>query len=446
MIFNTFQFRLFIRVTILAISLFVCAYSMLHFPVIYVCLIALVCLFQIVSLYHSLKRAHDEVQDFVQSIKYKDFTKHFNIKQAPTDLKQLREGFNSINRSFKDMSREKEMQYQYLQKILEIINTAIISYDLESGEVNWVNDTFKKIFGIPYLKNIHALGKRDTALYEAVIAIQSSGGQVISVQDKNEHLKILITATVFKTEGKTNKIVALQNINAALDENEGQAWQKLLSVMTHEIMNSIAPISSLANTLSDNLKQVPKELSQQYKDLEDIELGLSTIYRRSEGLLKFAQVYRNLNKISQPQLEDVFVTDLFENIANLMHPTLEKNKIELEIILKDPQLQLQIDLHLIEQIILNLTLNAIEALKEASNKKIIFTAFAEEDKRFIKISDTGSGMSKEVLDKIFIPFFSTKKNGSGIGLSLSKQIMLMHKGSIHAQSIEGQGTVFVLGF
>jgi two-component system, NtrC family, nitrogen regulation sensor histidine kinase NtrY len=446
MIFNTFQFRLFLRIAVLAVSIFVCVYVGLHFKAIYTALLTVFCIYQMIQLYRNIMRMQREVQDFVQSIGYKDFTKHFNIQKAPKDLRQLREGFNAINTSFKDMSREKELQYQYLQKILEIINTGIVSYNLQTGEVNWLNDTFKKMFGIPYLKNISAIEKRDKILYNAVASIQSSVGQVIAIQDKNENLKILVTATIFKTGGTTNKIVALQNINAALDENEGQAWQKLLSVMTHEIMNSIAPISSLANTLSDHLKQIPKTLSEQYKDIEDIELGLDTIHRRSEGLLKFAQVYRNLNKISQPQLDTVLVLDLFENIANLMQPTLEKNEIELDIILKDPQLQLKIDLHLIEQILLNLTLNAIEALRDSQHKKITFTAFTEEEKTFIKISDTGSGMTEEVLDKIFIPFFSTKKNGSGIGLSLSKQIMLMHKGSIHAQSILGQGTVFVLGF
>jgi two-component system, NtrC family, nitrogen regulation sensor histidine kinase NtrY len=446
MIFNSFQFRLFLRIALLALSIFLCAYVHLHYATKYAVIILLVCVYQIYELYHNIKRSHDEVDDFVQSIHYRDFTKHFNIKQAPADLKALRNGFNEINQSFKTITREKETQYQYLQKILEIINTGILSYNTETGEMNWINETFKKMFDIPYLKTIASLEKRDEDLYQAIISIQSSASRLITVQHKNQNLRVLLTATVFKTENASNKIVACQNIENALDETEGQAWQKLLSVMTHEIMNSIGPISSLANTLKLNVQQAPENIRSNYKDLEDIELGLDTIQRRSEGLLRFAQIYRSLNKVIKPNLETVLVRDLFENLFNLMQPTLEKNEIELDIILKNPQITLSVDIHLIEQILLNLLLNAIEALKDIPNGKITLSAFTEDEKTLVKIADNGCGISPEILDNIFVPFFSTKKNGSGIGLSLSKQIMLMHKGSIHVQSVEGQGTVFVLGF
>ncbi len=446
MIFNSFHFRLFLRIALLALSIFLCTYVYLHYASKYSLILLLVVLYQIYELYNNIKRSHDEVADFVQSIHYRDFTKYFNIKQAPADLKALRNGFNEINKSFKDLSREKETQYQYLQKILEIINTGILSYNIETGEMNWVNETFKKMFDIPYLKTIHSLEKRDADLFQSIIGIQSSASRLITVQHKNQNLRILLTATVFKTENTSNKIVACQNIENALDETEGQAWQKLLSVMTHEIMNSIGPISSLANTLKVNVQQAPENIRSEYKDLEDIELGLDTIQRRSEGLLRFAQIYRSLNKVIKPNLETVFVRDLFENLFNLMQPTLEKNEIELDVILKNPQITLSVDVHLIEQILLNLLLNAIEALKDIPNGKITLSAFTEDEKTLVKIADNGCGISSEILENIFVPFFSTKKNGSGIGLSLSKQIMLLHKGSINVQSIEGQGSVFVLGF
>ena len=217
--------------------------------------------------------------------------------------------------------------------------------------------------------------------------------------------------------------------------------------MTHEIMNSIAPISSLAETLKSRLKQSMHRLNNDTGSVDDLELGIDTIKRRSEGLLKFAETYRNLNKITTLNLKKIFVRDLFENLHRLMQPTLEQKNIDLEIILKDTDLQLEADTNLLEQVLINLVVNAIEAVKEQTEPRIILSAYVANNKKtVVKVTDNGNGMTEEVLDKIFIPFFSTKKHGSGIGLSLCKQIMMLHKGTIQVQSTEGEGTSFLLQF
>jgi len=232
-----------------------------------------------------------------------------------------------------------------------------------------------------------------------------------------------------------------------LDETEAKAWQKLLSVMTHEIMNSVAPISSLADTLKHRLQQSVTSLNDDSGSLDDLELGIDTIKRRSEGLLKFAETYRNLNKITTLNLKKVYVRELFGNLLQLMQPTLEQKDIELETILKDTELQLEVDVNLIEQVLINLVVNAIEAIKDSPAPKIVLSAYvASNYKSVIKIADNGNGMPPELLDKIFVPFFSTKKNGSGIGLSLCKQIMMLHRGNVQVQSVEGEGTAFLLQF
>ena len=256
----------------------------------------------------------------------------------------------------------------------------------------------------------------------------------------------MLSATAFQTEGKKYKLIAFQNVNEALDETESKAWQKLLSVMTHEIMNSIAPISSLANTLKGRLQQSLLEPGNPVA-VEDLEVGIETIKRRSEGLLKFAETYRNLNKITQLKLKNVYARELFANLHQLMQPTFEQKNIDLEIILRDTDLSFEADPSLIEQVLINLMVNAIEAVKEQENPKIILSADSNEKRKAIlRVADNGSGMPEEVMDKIFIPFFSTKKSGSGIGLSLCKQIMMLHKGNIQVQSVEGRGTVFSLHF
>lgn len=404
-------------------------------------------IYVVVGLYMFHNRSLDEWAGFVESIHYRDFSRYFETTRAPVDLQILRKGFNEINTTFKVLSKEKETQYQYLQKILELVDTGILSYEEESGAVVWMNESLKNILQVSYLKTIHSLGKRDAALYEEILSLKPRESRVAKVNSERSSFKVLMSATTFQTEGKKFKLVAFQNVNEALDETESKAWEKLLNVMTHEIMNSIAPISSLAVTLKKRLQQSVHELDNKSGAVEDLELGIDTIKRRSEGLLKFAETYRSLNKINSLNLSRIYVRDLFETLHHLMLPTLKDKNIDLQIVLKDPDLQLDVDVNLFEQVLINLVVNGIEALKTHAAGQIIISGFIDAShKTVIKVEDNGSGMSPELLDKIFIPFFSTKKNGSGIGLSLCKQILMLHKANIHVQSKEGVGTAFVMQF
>jgi signal transduction histidine kinase len=212
-------------------------------------------------------------------------------------------------------------------------------------------------------------------------------------------------------------------------------------------MNSVAPISSLADTLKNRLLQSAGHLNNDGGSVDDLELGIDTIKRRSEGLLKFAETYRNLNKITTLNLKKVYVRDLFENLLQLMQPTLEQKNIEIDTFLKDTELSLEVDTNLLEQVLINLLVNAMEAVKDSPTPRITLSAYVNSsNKKIIKVSDNGAGIAEELLDKIFVPFFSTKKSGSGIGLSLCKQIMMLHKGNINVQSKEGEGTAFLLQF
>lgn len=449
MIFKKFQWDILIRVFFLFATLSAAAFILVTGNYLYEVIIGPVIIYQVVDFYRLHKQAQHEVEQFVESIQYRDFSRNFNVSQAPLDLKPLRKGFNEINSAFKVISKEKETQYQYLQKILELVDTGIISYEPEGGEVVWMNESLKRMLLLPYLKTIHSLQKRDEELYQSVISLKPGNSHIATVHQDKQTFKILLSATAFQTEGKKFHLVAFQNINEALDETESKAWQKLLSVMTHEIMNSVAPISSLADTLKNRLHESVQFLDNSNGVVDDLEVGINTIKRRSEGLLKFAEVYRNLNKITTPNLKHVFVRDLFENMHNLMQPTFNQKGIEMEIILKDPELSLDVDTNLVEQVLINLIVNAIEAVKESEQPRIVLSAVTpagNNNKVAIKVSDNGYGMSEEVMNNIFIPFFSTKKNGSGIGLSLCKQIMMLHKGNITVQSVEGTGSVFTLQF
>ncbi|HEY4149073.1 MAG TPA: HAMP domain-containing sensor histidine kinase [Chitinophagaceae bacterium] len=446
-LFKTTEWRIFIRVFFLFATLCTAAFLLIREVYIYLILLAPVLIYQLVDMYRFQKKAHDELDQFVESVHYRDFSRYFDVKHAPVDLQPLRQGFNEINSTFKIISKEKETQYQYLQKILELVDTGILSFEIETGEVVWMNESLKNMLQLPYLKTIHSLNRRDALLYADIMALKPGEGKVTTAHPEKTSFKILLSATAFQTDGKKYKLIAFQNVNEALDETESRAWQKLLSVMTHEIMNSVAPISSLADTLKNRLKESVALLNNEEGTVDDLELGIDTIKRRSEGLLKFAETYRNLNKITKPNLKKVYIRDLFENMHHLMQPTLEQKNIEMEIILKDPDLVLEADTNLVEQVLINLVVNAIEAVKERPSPRIVLSAFLSNNhKTVIRIADNGMGMSEEVLDKIFIPFFSTKKHGSGIGLSLCKQIMMLHRGHIQVHSVEGEGTAFSLQF
>ena len=447
MIYNRPGLRLAVRIILIAIIVAAATYLYINGYILFGSIILFLAVYISLNLYEFLKKSQMEVKQFVEGVHYRDFSRHFDVKHAPAEVQSLRQGFNDINSAFKVISLERETQYQYLQKILELVDTGILSYEIETGNVMWMNESLKKLLKIPYLKTVQSLDRRDAELCVKVVDLKPGESSVTAIHIDRNTLKVLISATAFQTNNKRYKLVAFQNVNEALDETESKAWQKLLRVMTHEIMNSIAPISSLADTLKNRLQHSTELVDDETGTLEDLSLGMETIKRRSEGLLKFAQTYRNLNMITAPNLQKFYVKDLFKTQHRLMQPTLLQKNIELEIILKEPDLQLEADINLVEQVLINLLLNAMEAVKETAQPKIILTASKSENGRVaVKVIDNGSGIEDEVLDKIFIPFFSTRKSGSGIGLSLCKQIMMLHKGNIHVQSVMNEGTAFILQF
>ncbi|MCX2740945.1 sensor histidine kinase [Pontibacter anaerobius] len=445
---KSFEWHVALRVVLLLITLSTPAVAIVQGWSETLVFILPVIVFQVVELIRFLRKAQDELNQFIESVHYRDFSRYYSESYQGTRLQLLHKGFNEINTTLKSISKERESQHLHLQKIMELVDTGILSYDTESGEVVLMNESLKKLLHLPYMKSIHHLDKRDHALYLAVRELQAGRTKIATAYSAHfvkSPFKVLLSATSFRSDGHTYKLVAFQNVNEALDETESRAWQKLLNVMTHEIMNSVAPIASLADTLKNRLHKTAVN-GPSVHDLEDFEVSVSTIKSRSLGLLRFAEVYRNLNRITKLNLADVAVKDVFANLKHLMQPTLAQKNIALEILLEDPAIRLLADRNLLDQVLINLLVNAIEAVKDQPSPSITLSAYTSEGNTLIRIMDNGIGMSREVQEKIFIPFFSTRKNGSGIGLSLCKQIIMLHQGTIQVQSAEGEGTAFILRF
>jgi two-component system, NtrC family, nitrogen regulation sensor histidine kinase NtrY len=445
-----YEISLTIRVILLLASITAAAFCIVSNRYTLLIFVGLMIVFQILNFIQFINKTNTELSQFIEAVQYRDFSLQFTEKNAPVSVRQLRRAFNQINSTFKQLSSEREEQYQYLQKILELVDTGILSYDQE-GNVGWINEAFKRMMNVPYLRNISSLEKRDMSVYQAIMSLENGDSQLVKIN----HKQVLLAKTTFLNDDIETNLIAFQNVNEAIEDTEAQAYQKLLRVMTHEIMNSVAPIASLAETMESAIARRKRKMDTGGKEFggknddefDDISLGISTIRKRSENLLKFADTYRQLAKVSMTSFSKFYVRDLFEGVEILLENQIEQKNIEFDVIIKDFELMIEGDMVLIEQVLINLIINAIDAVQHQPNPKITLSVFQNNQQHtIIEIRDNGVGMSDELMDKIFVPFFTSKPNGSGIGLSLSKQIMALHKGTITVNSVEKQGTAFRLGF
>ncbi|WP_108805671.1 HAMP domain-containing sensor histidine kinase [Aquimarina sp. Aq107] len=445
--YNGYIARLFFRILVLVALILGLVYTIDNEYTSSITIISFVILYFLYSTYSFVKRRFVVMDDFFEAVKYRDFSRWFPEDRGPKDIRFLYKGFNEVNRTIKEINSKNEAQYVYLQKILEMVDIGIIAYNLETGDVLWSNDSFRETLDVPSFKNIRFVEGRKPDLYDAIFETYHKEPNSISIAVQNEKIKVLISDTVFQVKEDPFKLIVLQNIDDTLNRNESEAWKKLLSVMTHEIMNSIAPISSLADTLQSHLQLTLDNPDDYPLEIEDLNSGIKTIKNRSEGLLKFAKTYRSLSKVTHLNLDRKKITELFETIQLLMQPSLDVKNINIEFKVTPPKIELDIDSYLIEQVLINLILNAVDACKHRPDPQIRVLAEQKPNRNIvIKVYDNGSGIPQDIMDSIFIPFFTSKSTGSGIGLSLCKQIMLLHKGKILVNSRENEGTVFSLVF
>jgi signal transduction histidine kinase len=399
----------------------------------------------VLDLTRYLTRGQQALADFTLALQYRDFSRQYPGQSGPASLRPLHEAFNQVNATFRELRAEQEGQFQYLQTILALLDTGIVSYDAV-GTVAWVNEAFKQTLHLPYLKNIRALQARQPVLYEAISRAMPGQPMVVKLMIDRQTVQLLVSATQFKLRGEAFTLLACKNVSQALADTETAAWQQLLQVMTHEIMNSVAPIVSLADSLGRHVQQAQQQEAST-ELLSDVSTGIRIIQQRSEGLLRFTQVYRHFSTLASPQRTTLYVQELLHATRQLLAEQLAAQGIEVTLNVRPAHLTLHADGHLLEQVLINLVLNAAQALAQTAAPRLGLRAWPDEQERvIIEVKDNGSGIPIDVLDSIFVPFFTTRPNGSGIGLSLAKQIMQLHQGSIQVHSVEGAGSAFQLWF
>ncbi len=454
MAYNRFRVRLLLRVGLLLLTM--AATLLLIFQTQWYIAAACLCLFMLLLIYdlvHYVERTNRDITGFLEAIRHSDFTQRFAVQGADPSYRHLYQAFNDISKSFQDIKSDKQAHHLYLQAIVEHVGIGLLTFN-EAGEISLVNQVTKEMLHMPYLRNIHSLSRISEELVEVLQEMENNEKRLVTIKPKQEELMLTLHASTLVSQGQTLKIVSLQNIRSEMEEQELQTWQKLIRVLTHEIMNSLTPVVSLASTVKS---LVEHEVSDKYKAgetpdeevFEDIRDGLLTIEKRSSGMLNFVKNYRRLMRVPTPVLRTVKATELFKQVQTLMQPELEGNKVQLELYVPDERLELIADPELLEQVLINLIKNGMEACQGTSAPCVQVMAYQEEQdksKVYIRVQDNGAGISPEVLDKLFIPFYTTKKQGSGIGLSLSKQIMRQHGGSIRVNSQPGGPTTFTLVF
>jgi nitrogen fixation/metabolism regulation signal transduction histidine kinase len=414
-------------------------------------IVGIIIILQIAALLRYIEKSNRDLTRFLESIRYSDFSQSFSGRPKGSSFDELNIAFENVIIEFKKARVEKEEQYRYLQTLVQHVGLGIISFD-QNGQIDLINYAAKKLLNVTYLNNINSLETFSRSLVEGLKSIRTGEKKLIRVDDHNEPLTLAIYATEFKIPNRIITIISMQNIESELAEQEMEAWQKLIRVMTHEIMNSVTPIASLASTINNLIVHSDRDLPEIDSDRKieirnDIQDAAAVIEKRSRGLLHFVDAYRNLTRIPKPEFKIFPVRELLDRIAQLMKEQIEKKKIKLTITVKPESLELTADPELVEQVLINLLINAIRAVEMVSNSEIEFDSKLDDRGRvLISIKDNGHGISDKIRDKIFTPFFTTRSDGSGIGLSLSRQIMRLHNGSIGVSSSPGAGATFTMRF
>lgn len=451
MAFRRFQIWVTLRVIAIAAVVALAAYTFFEtdWRITTILLPALV-IAQTIELLRYVSKTNRDLTNFLESIRHHDFTANFSSGARGSSYESLKDSFNGIIQEFRKLEAEKESHYHYLQTVIEHIRVALICFD-SNDEVVLMNNAAQELLAKPYIKRIGALEKVDDQLMATIRSLAPGEKELIKLLVRGELRQVAIQATEFRLIGKDYTLLSLQDIRSELDTHELEAWQKLIRVLTHEIMNSITPVSTLSGVLASLLKD-PEGLprppaSLTTEDLDDLSTGLSTIESRTRGLMRFVQAYRSLLSIPTPAFQEVVVQEILLRLRTLLKTDLAARNIRLEMDFTGEPITLTADPELLEQVLINLIKNAMEALREQSNGVIELAVFRpKENKVVIEVRDNGPGIDQEFTEQVFVPFFTTKKDGTGIGLSLSRQIMQIHKGSITFRTAPGQGTVFMLEF
>ncbi len=442
-------FKIIVRVLLLVIAIFCFSYFLLEKQYDFSTYLGIVILFQVMGLIKFLNTTNRKIAFFFDAVENDDSSIHFPVHTKDKSLKELHKSLNRVNHLIQKVKIENKTQEKYYHTILEHATIGILTLN-EKGHIILANKTAKKLLNYESLTHIQQLKRIDEKLFTLISQLKPFDQKLIELLNEREIIKLTIKATPIKIDNDNLLLVIIQNISNELNDNEVDSWVKLFRVLTHEIMNAIAPITSISETLSGFYKTEkglisPSEINE--NDIVDVVKGLDIIQTQGKDLTNFVESYRTLTKIPSPKKDIVKVTLLFEKIRILVSQETGFNQTKFLIHVEPENLEVFADEKQIIQVLVNLVKNSLESLNQNPSGTIKLSGVKNNlGKTSLQVTDNGGGIPPNLLDQIFIPFFTTKEKGTGIGLSLSKHIMRLHGGAIHVKSLANKTTTFTLEF
>jgi nitrogen fixation/metabolism regulation signal transduction histidine kinase len=397
-----------------------------------------------------VERAARDLTGFLTFVAHHDFSTPPSVPGKGQVFTQLHAAYGLLSGEFRRLNRQKAANHQYLEAVIEHVGVALCCLD-DTGSVRMMNEPARRLFAVPHLNSLRSFGRIDARLPELLQQLGDGERTLLNVSRAEDALQLVLYATTFELLEQRYKLVSFQNIRDELDQQEIDSWQKLIRVLTHEIMNSVTPIISLSrlirDTMIDDTQSPPAFRTLLPQERDDMLRSVTAIHARSSGLLEFVQAYRSFAKLPKPEFAAVDVRSLLERVRTLMSQELSSKRIAFDLECAEAGLSIRADARQAEQVLINLVRNAVDALAECPEPRIALRAARNDHgKVLLQVIDNGPGIAAEHLDNIFVPFFTTKRNGTGVGLSVSRQLMQANRGFISVRSVPGEGSMFTLKF
>jgi two-component system nitrogen regulation sensor histidine kinase NtrY len=404
---------------------------------------------QAVSLIRYINYTNRELESFLAGLKFGDFQQTYTISHLGPSFQGLEKTLQLTVEKFKSLRTQKEQQAVYFRSLVQHIPIPFFIVDNDE-RVKILNNATRRTFNVADITNTGELLNFGAGFQRDVLQIKPGESVLSTIELAGTEEHFIMTATQLNTGGRIHKLVSLQNVQGEIDATELATWQNLLRVTSHEILNSLAPVSSCAQTaksLVDDALDNEVADQQLQDDLQDIAESLDTVLRRSESLTRFIQSYRQLSRLPPPKLKSIRLEAYFNRLESLVHIEMARKNIELRFHLDPPSLGVVADEDMLDQALINLMRNAANALEETPGARINVIAYADSKQRTVlEVRDNGPGVPQDLAEKIFIPFFTTRTQGSGVGLALVRYIMLSHGGKAICSKNEDGGACFRLIF
>ncbi|WP_143308256.1 sensor histidine kinase [Chitinophaga vietnamensis] len=441
---NRFSINITLRVIVLTLTIGITTWLYLNgWPPLAFLLLPLV-LLQMYGIYYYLNRINRKLTLFLESIRYEDFSVRFSAdNKLGKSFSMLNHQFNEVLEAFRQTRAEKEANLKYIDTLIQHISIGVLSFDTE-GKIELINPAAFRLMGIYRLRNISELKTVHPGLAEVLTELPSGNKSLYATRQEQQ---LSIHATTVRLQGRLIKLISIQNIHSELQKKELEAWQNLTKILRHEIMNSVTPIVSLIGTMQEIVELDIAPGSPHPEGIADLREALQTVESRSKGIMNFVNAYRDYTTLPQPQFTTVNIKTLVSSVSSLFQTDMKQAGIHFQLEIDGEQMEIHADVSQLQMVLINLVKNAMDALEHTPDPTIELRVYPNNTQQVcIEVTDNGPGIDTDAMNKIFIPFFTTKKKGSGIGLSLSQQIIQMHGGQLKVVSpgTNGNGTTFYI--